>query len=163
MKSDSITMHGRKLILDYYTDERSLKINMHDPITCLTYRIDETCLIPPFDDPISCVKWIINEYDDVCISTGCPLYWWFLYGGYQIVGDVRGLRVCKFDSFDDRIYLRLLWDRMIKSETTEVFGSEKEDVLIHVPDVPGDRFRVFRLGYDVQYNYLAVPDYTDTV
>ena len=61
--------------------------------------------------------------------------------------------------FDDRMYLRLLWDRMIKSKTTEVFGAEKTEVLGHVPDGAGDGFRLFRLGFGYEYNYLAVPPF----
>lgn len=163
MKSDIIILHGRKLILDYYPDDRYLAINFQDPITWEIYQIDETCVMPPCDNVSEFVQGMVSEFDRVCDSAGCPLYWWFLYGGYQIVNDDHGLRVCNFDSFEDRIYLRLIWDRMIKSETTEVFGEEKNEVLGHVPDVPVDRFRVFRLGYDVPYNYIAVPDYTDAV
>ena len=159
MKKFKLIIHGREFLFQYYAKDRYLAIFIKESVEGGFMQIDETFVIPPISDVENFVIDMVSEYDRVCESSGCPMHWWFICGGYQVVNDGSGVTVSEYGYFDDRMYLRLLWERMIKSETTEVFGDEKMDVLGHVPEGAGDGFRVFRLGFGYEYNYLAVPPF----
>ena len=160
MKIFNLIIHGREFMFRFYEVDRYLAISVKNSVG-LWMQIDETIVIPPISDIKAYINDMVSEYDRVCEGSGCYLHWWFICGGYQIYNNGSGVNVSEFGYFDDRMYLRMLWDRMIKSDTTEVFGDEKTEVLGHVPGGTGDGLRVFRLGYSYKYNYIAVPPFED--
>lgn len=161
MKKFNLIIHGREFLFQYYSKDRYLAIFINDIVEGGFMQIDETVVIPPIEDVVNYIIDMVSENDRVCKGSGCTLHWWFICGGFQVCNNGSGVKVSDYGFFDDRMYLRLLWDRMIKSETTEVFGSEKLEVLGHVPEGVGDGFRVFRLGFGYDYNYIAVPPFED--
>lgn len=158
MKKFNQGIHGRCFMFRYNKKDRCLSVFIMDAGGNFM-KIDETCVIPPINDVENYVIDMVSENDRVCKVSGCPLHWWFICDGYQVVNDGSGFKVSEYGYFEDRMYLRMLWERMIKSETKEVFGDEKSEVLGHIPAAFVGCFRVFRLGFGYEYNYLAVPPF----